>query len=188
MNFIKAIRRATALAIATASIAVQAAPARATPTYDEAWEDHIELARVIQDHGVMVHVNPPHCKEGDFMGFYSGQQRVIVICQENGQGDYAPYRWTGEDFDTLRHEAQHFVQDCMVGTRHDHQLSPVYQDPLKLGVRVLGTQRVQRILDVYRGKGASEEILILEVEAFAVAALIDTEEQANDIRTYCGLG
>lgn len=179
-------QRFAATALAIASVAVQATPARATGTYNEVWEQHIELARVIQNHGVMVYINPPDCNEGDFMGFYTGKERAIVICQERGNADWAPYRWTAEDFDTLRHEAQHFIQDCRYGENHDHRLAPVYQEPVQFGLSVLGRDKVSRIVEVYREKGASEEIVILEIEAFAVAAMNDTIEQAEDIRNYCG--
>lgn len=185
MNFLKAIKRTTALAIATAAIAVQATPVHATGTYDEVWEQHMELARVIQDHGVLVHLNPPDCGKGDFMGFYAGKERAIVICQERAEGNYTNYRWTAEDFDTLRHEAQHFIQDCRYGGNHDHRLAPVYKEPVKFGLHVLGRDKVARIVDTYRENGATEAVVILEIEAFAVAAMNDTIEQAEDIRHYC---
>lgn len=189
MNFLKAFKRTAALAIATASIAVQAAPARATPTYDEAWDHHMVLVRVIQEHGVQVHVNYKTCgTEGmeHALGYYQGRNRLLVVCQQAGSNRGAHYQWTGEDFDTLRHEAQHFIQDCRRGERHDHKLWPMYRNPMAFARGILGEEYVARILKAYGDRGASHEILILELEAFAVAAQNDPIGQARDVIKYCG--
>jgi hypothetical protein len=189
MNFFQAIKRATALAIATAALAVQATPVRATANYDEMWEDHMVLVRTIQEHGVQVHVNYRTCgTEGmeHALGYYQGLKRLLVVCQEAGSNTGAHSTWSREDFDTLRHEAQHFIQDCRRGERHDHELWPMYRNPMAFARGILGPESVARILRAYGDRGASSEILILEVEAFAVAAQNDPIGQARDVIKYCG--
>jgi hypothetical protein len=189
MNFLKAIKRTAALAIATASLAVQAAPVRATASYDEMWEDHMVLVRVIQEHGVQVHVNYKTCgTEGmeHALGYYQGLRRLLVVCQQAGSNTGAHYTWSREDFDTLRHEAQHFIQDCRRGGRHDHELWPMYRNPMAFARGILGEEYVAHILKSYGDRGASTETLILEAEAFAVAAQNDPIEQARDVIKYCG--
>jgi len=145
---------------------------------------HLQLVTAIQDNGVEVVINHRACT-GDFMGFYAGKQRLLVVCQDNGVAGGPVVGWTDNDLDTLRHEAQHMIQDCRVGTNHDHQLAPVYRSPVDLARNTIGTERINRITQVYRENGASDAVLLLEYEAFSVAAMNIPAEQANDVRTYC---
>ena len=164
-----------ALAAAALATAFTAAPALAeTP--------HNTLARMIETAGVDLQVNPSDCftREG-VMGWYNGRQRRMVVCLENG----ANARWTQEDLDTLRHEAQHMIQDCMVGAVNDSVLGPVYQQPISLAKSVLSQQKIEWIIEAYRGQGASDHVVILELEAFAVAAINDPIDQARDIQKFC---
>lgn len=146
---------------------------------------HTQLVMAIQDNGVEIKINPVGCDARDIMGFYAGGRRLIVICQDNGVDGGPVVQWTANDLDTLRHEAQHMIQDCMVGTNHDHSLSPVYRSPLGLARDVIGSERIARITQVYRENGASDAVLLLEYEAFSVAAMNVPAEQANDIKKYC---
>jgi len=149
---------------------------------------HATLISAIERAGVNVIINDPYCDESwtGLMGFYAGKERVLVVCQDNRvDGDPTPVEWTENDLDTLRHEAQHFIQDCMIGTNHDHRLHPVYRFPVKYAESVLGIEGLKEITRVYRGNGASEETVILEFEAFAVAANNVPLEQANDVARYC---
>ena len=149
---------------------------------------HAALISAIQRAGVNVVINHKACEEyGNVMGFYAGKERVLVVCQDNRTiGDPTPVDWTDNDLDTLRHEAQHFIQDCMVGTNHDHLLYPVYQFPIEYAQSVLGDEALRQIAGVYRANGASDQTVILEFEAFAVAATNKPLEQAQDVRSYCG--
>ena len=150
---------------------------------------HAALISAIQRAGVNVIINDPYCDESwtGVMGFYAGKERALVVCQDNRvDGDPTPVEWTENDLDTLRHEAQHFIQDCMIGTNHDHRLYPVYRTPIEYAQSVLGDEALREIASVYRGNGASDETVILEFEAFAVAATNKPLEQAQDVRNYCG--
>ena len=177
---------AAAAALTFASVPGEAAQPVRTRAQHNA---HVELARATEATGVDVLINPIVCKqEGDgpkFLGFYSGQYRVIVVCQENGGHDGVEVQWTDEDYDTLRHEVQHRVQDCMTGTNHDHVLSSVYREPIDFALHVLGRTRAARIVEAYRSNGADDHVVVLELEAFAVAELNDPAEQIQDLANYC---
>jgi len=169
---------ALALAIATAFAPV-AAQAKGT------FQDHINLAEAVKANGVALYINPPACfAEGAPMGWYSGRNRTLVVCQDNAVNE-TQVAWTANDLDTLRHEAQHMIQDCMVGGNHDHVLGPVYRRPLDLAAATLTRDRINRIIDAYRGQGASDHVLVLELEAFSVAAINDPADQIEDIKNYC---
>ena len=179
-------KRLTAIAALATSIAVQAAPVLASTRSNEA--HHIALIETAKAHGITFQANTVECfeKQGA-QGFYSGVRRLIVVCQP-GRIDYIGdiANFTEDDLDTIRHEVQHFIQDCTVGGNHDHTLAPVHKDPVKLAVNVLGSDLAARIIGVYRGHDASDDTLKTELEAFAVAALNDPLEQVKDITTYCG--
>ena len=171
--------------IAAATLAATsfvASPALATPRN---FDGHIQLVSAIQDAGVSVYINHLACSQGSYLGFYAGVERAIVICQEGGVAGGDEVAWTEEDLDTLRHEAQHFIQDCMVGSNYDHNLSSVYREPVEFALSVLGPERARRIAQAYIENGATEHVVILELEAFAVAALDDPLEQVGDIQRYC---
>ena len=173
-----------ALGFASASIATP----KPTEIKEGSSEAHTLLVEAIKRNGVKVFVNHAHCgKEEGLMGFYSGKQRTLVICQDNGVPGGPVVEWTANDLDTLRHEAQHMIQDCLVGTNHDHQLIPLYRSPTALAQRELGPEGVKSITERYRANGATDLVLLLEYEAFAVAALNVPAEQAADVAKYCGV-
>ena len=144
---------------------------------------HMELARAIVSTGVQLKINPVECKTKNAMGWYWAARNEMVVCQENARGTQETY-WTAEDLDTQRHEAQHLIQDCMNGSL-DGQLGSVYQDPISLAKNTLSQRHIEGIIKSYTENGASEHIVIMELEAFSVAALNDPSEQASDIGKYC---
>ena len=143
---------------------------------------HIRLARAVASTGIEVKINPIECNLKSALGWYWAAQNEMVICQERAKGGQPETYWTEEDFDTLRHEAQHLIQDCMDGEL-DGSLGAVYQEPINLGKRVLGTEGIARILSAY--SEASDHIKVMEIEAFSVAAMNDPEEQVRDIAKFC---
>lgn len=178
MNFLSKIASAAAaLAVTFAGVA----PAKA----DQA---HIELINALRAHGISIQLNNHDCfhPHEKYFGYYQGKSRLIVICNQNAtQVHQTDMLWTEADLDTLRHEAQHFVQDCMIEGRHDHLMGPVYRDPVGFALSILGESKASQIVGVYRGRGAPNEVLVLELEAFAVAAANNPAEQARDIYKYC---
>ena len=147
-------------------------------------DDHVRLARAVEKVGVTVHVNHKVCDTVDTYGMYIPDHKVIVICQEGKiKGSTKTVSWTEEDYDTLRHEVHHVVQDCRDGL--NGQLNAVYSKPVQLGYDTLGKSKTHHIAQLYASKGASQHIQVMEVEAFSVAAMNDPLEQVSDINTYC---
>ena len=190
MTFFKTI--ATTALTGLVALGASASASVATPTRGNIAEGsadaHVLLVQAISNNGVTFAVNHPYCgkKEG-MMGFYSGKERLLVVCQDNGVAGGPVVKWTANDMDTLRHEAQHMIQDCIAGTNHDHVLAPVYKSPTGLAQDVLGPEAIVEITQRYRENGASDLVLLLEYEAFAVAAMNIPAEQAQDVKTYCGV-
>jgi len=176
MNF-----KALALAAATATSIIAAPAVEARGTYAE----HGQLGNAIKSTGVVLKFNPMKCNERDSFGWYWSDGNEMVICQENrSRYSTAEVQWTEEDLDTLRHEAQHLVQDCMDGSQNG-RLGSVYKDPIALAKDVLSQGQIENIVDAYVEQGASEHIVIMELEAFSVAAMNDPMEQVRDINKFC---
>ena len=155
-----------------------------TPAFAQSNIDHhIRLVEAVKQTGVRFYINPPACDEKPVYGWYSAANNELVVCQENRiRYSSRPIDWTEEDLDTLRHEAHHVVQDCMDGTMQG-DLGVVYKDPLELGIDVLGRDGVVKVVEVY--EAAPDRVKVLEVEAFAVAAMNDPLEQVSDVYRYC---
>ena len=146
---------------------------------------HMNLVRAIRTTGVELKVNVKECyanQDKKLFGWYWAAKNEMVICQENATHYNTETHWTAEDFDTLRHEAQHLIQDCRDGSLNG-RLDAVYKEPIKLAVNVLGESKAKSIVETY--SDSSEHIQVMELEAFAVAAMNDPADQANDIKTYC---
>ena len=149
---------------------------------------HIRLAQAVMDAGVKVIINDDYCHrdhgEGKLFGFYAGTHRVMVICPENAEKGEVGTQWTEEDYDTLRHESVHLVQDCMDGTL-DHQLQAYTKDPYETGLLLLGEEKMARIYEIYTARGQSQHIVRMEWEAFGIAALNIPDKQVEAIETFC---
>jgi len=146
---------------------------------------HMDLVRAIASTGVELKINPEACYENPdktLYGWYWAAKNEMVICQENATHYNTETYWTAEDFDTLRHEAQHLIQDCRDGSLNG-SLDSVYKEPIKLALDVLGESKSKSIIRTY--SDSSEHIQVMELEAFAVAAMNDPADQSNDIKTYC---
>ena len=173
-----------ALGFASASYAT---PTRTVPQ-EGSIEAHALLADTIRRAGVTFLINHAYCQENPSVnGFYAGTERVLVVCNDDYSATNTDPAWTANDFDTLRHEAQHLIQDCMAGTNHDHHLGSLYKDPVALGYSVLGSARIDNITQIYRENGASDHVLRMEYEAFAVAHMNVPLEQSQDMVRACGL-
>ena len=163
----------------------------ATPTQTQpvegSLEAHAVLVQAIKRQGVDFVVNHPYCQERPSVnGFYASSARILVVCNDNYSAENKTPDWTANDLDTLRHEAQHLIQDCMIGNLQDDRLGPVYKDPIGLAYGVLGAETMQGINTVYRENGADNATILLEWEAFSVARLNVPLEQSQDIARYCG--
>ena len=111
----------TITAIGLAALAVLS-PAKAMARGQSNFDHHVALWEAAQKTGVRTLINPDRCDEGDAFGWYWAAANELVVCQEGKiRGSNEQVEWTEEDYDTLRHEAHHLVQDCMArGNRDGH--------------------------------------------------------------------
>ncbi len=63
------------------------------------------------------------------------------------------------------------------------KLNAVYQDPMGLAKSTLSQRHIQHIVKAYSNE--SQHVIVLELEAFSVAAMNDPAEQTRDIQKYC---
>lgn len=152
---------------------------------------HQQLVDAVKKTGVAMYINPSDVCDpkvtgkGKFFGFYAGADQMMVICQEEAltTGVYnTQYAWTEEDYDTLRHESHHLVQDCRDKSLNA-RLHTVYTKPLAFAGNVLSKRRFGWVVETYGSRG--DEMVVLELEAFSVAQLNNPLEQIEDIKRYC---
>ena len=149
--------------------------------------DHETLWNTLQDAGVKVVANADDCKD-DFHGYYNRREVRLVVCQDNGRPGGAQVAWTANDLDTLRHEAHHVIQDCMLGGLGDMRSDTYFShDRLRefLTKSSLTANNMENIIKSYSEDGASEEVIIMELEAFAVASDVDASTIATAVSRYC---
>ena len=145
---------------------------------------HNQLLTAVNSTGITTRINPAECDvEPGAFGWYSARNAELVICQENKiKGSSRQVEWTAEDFDTVRHEAHHVAQDCRDNSLNG-RLNSVYKDPVGLAADVLNEKFIDGIIESYGSRG--KHIVIMELEAFSVAAINDPIEQVQDIKRYC---
>lgn len=152
---------------------------------------HLQLWNTVQAAGVSALINPKECDIKGVSGFYSSQLRQLVICQDNRKELGKEVQWTANDLDTLRHEAQHLIQDCEDGRQADGSLVPLMDNWDELDLLVKGSgltqEDVGHIVASYRELGLSDDHIILEIEAFAVAAGIEATAIAQVLGSVCGV-
>lgn len=151
---------------------------------------HLELYNAIESVGVTVSTNDGKwCETEDkFYGVYVPMARVIVICQLNSTNvfDGTVYDFDAEDLDTLRHEAHHLVQDCLDG-KIDAHLVPLFATAEEKAnfFRLADKNELARIRHIYASHGADEEMIVLEQEAFTVAANVSANVIAGAVTRSC---
>ena len=144
--------------------------------------EHLDLYHALESVGIRVYANEPEMCDSDegFLGFYSPKYRLISICQKDPD-----VQFTAEDLDTLRHEAHHVVQDCLDG-RIDGRMTLLFTgEDKEQFLRNYPISKQLRVQRIYRDAGEGEHIVALEVEAFAVAAMVNAETIANAVRNSC---
>ena len=165
-----------------------ASPALATSSV---FAEHQELWGALNDVGITTYVNHEYCYDGadGADGFYVSSHSVLVVCQDNAT-DTTEVQWTANDLDTLRHEAHHVIQDCKVGSMGDGRLGPVFDNENEYWDFVLSSgyteEELQGIASNYRSNGANDDVIITELEAFAVARSVSAENIAVAVLDYCG--
>ena len=183
--------------LATLSL-LATSPAMAAP---EGWDsEHQALLNALEKSGVWVSINEPQvCDatkiETSTHGVYyydSKYGSLMAVCQDfGGHGDEV--LWTENDLDTLRHESVHYLQDCMDG-KVDGAMVPLYDGPggpspidydIRDVISLIGYDNASAIAATYEAAGASEAIIILELEAFLSASQIPADLIADSITAQC---
>lgn len=162
---------------------------------------HKHLWNTLEAKGVWLFINPKEAcqdpkRDPDGVYFYARRagKPILAVCQDNRHPtDTAEVRWTLNDRDTLRHEAMHFLQDCLDGDV-SQTLTPFYDGPggqpgditYEEVMRRLGQRRADRIAYFYGEKlGASDKTIRLEHEAFYVASNISPLVISEAINQLC---
>lgn len=177
--------------LVAAAAAFLPAPALADGLLLQAYPEHYELFQTLEDVGVTMVINDPmRCGEGS-QGLYGWNGEagfaVLIVCQDNGVPGGLEVEWTANDLDTLRHEAHHVVQDCLVGPFGDGRLALLFNSPEKMAdfleLSNATEEQVKNILKVYSDQ--DEETQWREVEAMFVARGVDAEAIAEAVRRQC---
>lgn len=174
--------------VGTLSVLTATAATIATPSN---FQDHIELLETVMDVGVHVQVNSERCDNKNLFGYYMSKgDGILVICQENRTpGKREMVTWTEEDLDTLLHESHHLIQDCRGGSgRGDGILVPIFENEMgiiRFARPILGDKGLETIAEMYGRIGAPWHIILLEFEAFAVAADIPASDIAEAVEHNC---
>lgn len=174
------MKKFLSLAAAVATV-FTVAPAQASTM-----EAHNRLFHTLKDKGITIVLNPPECKLATYSGYYRSASGRVVVCQDHGvDGTYRQVGWTANDLDTLRHEAHHVAQDCLGDGMGNDSLGTIYVKPFLFARQYFGTTRINNIISVYKDRGASDHMTVLEVEAFAVAEMNNPDEQVRTLHKYC---
>ena len=156
---------------------------------------HKPLVEAIQRAGVSYEVNSKHCEHG-MQGFYYRDEDgkyIIGVCQAASYAGGPEKPWTPNDFDTLRHEAFHLVQDCIVDGEINLVLHQFFDGPggmpgdvgLDKVIEDLGPERALKIWQSYHKRGLSPEGIYMEIEAFSVARFVSPGDIAKLISKFC---
>ena len=154
-------------------------------------EEHVELWNTLQEVGITTLINHPSvCKDDDDSdGVYFYLDSTLVVCQDNAHSfGSKEVGWTPNDYDTLRHEAHHVIQDCLVGGLADGESGLLFDDSDELKEFIFGAlteRQVNNIIEGYREMGADDDVILRELEAFAVAATVGPENISEALRKVC---
>jgi hypothetical protein len=147
----------------------------ASPVSAAAWKTnvaaHQRLVKALRYRGVTVNWGLQYCDSKN-SGTYNSRTSSIHICTK---GDL----WSDENFDTLRHEAIHVLQDlrdCNIGNLVLHRLTNNDQLAELLTHTNLD---VKQIINAYASRGANAHIIFLELEAWGGASTTSADAIAN---------
>jgi len=168
--------------LAAASILAPSVKAQNEP------DDHIELWNALQEVGVTTFYNHRlHCDEG-IDGKYYIHSAMLVVCQDNMTSHLVERNWTENDFDTLRHEAHHVVQDCAYGTLGDGITGPIFdEDDLIsfLKASSWSQDQLSQLFSNLKNIGLDSITIQEEMEAYVVASDIPARDIKSKLIEFC---
>jgi len=171
--------------LASASILFSPSIANAGNSFD----DHVNLFNTLKEVGVTPLINSTHCKDGDY-GLYHTTAQLLVICQENRSNNSDQVKWTSGDLDTLRHESHHVVQDCNNGKVGDGKFNLFFNNKKDffnfLKISKNSTNEIENLVNALGDEGLEGKDLLIELEAYIVAANVDALTIANKLKEFCG--
>ena len=148
---------------------------------------HVLLMERLEKVGVTVVVNNPiHCPPGrEGGGSYSPFSALLAVCQDNGDSDSVMVKWTPNDYDTLRHESHHVIQDCVSGSIADGRMDMLFNsndwEQFTKGLD-------EFVSNVYRNqirRGMTDKVAMEEVEAYVVAEYVPAASISNKVIEFC---
>ena len=150
---------------------------------------HETLINSLNRVGVRVDFNNHVCREEDIDGYYHSRGLLLVICQDNAKWVNQRVLMTSNDYDTLRHEAHHVIQDCVDGALGNDELDDLFEDPTEYNAfisAILTPEQQRLIASSYAERGADQAMIYNELEAFAVAAQIPASDISKVLLRVCG--
>jgi len=150
---------------------------------------HKRLLNVVESLGVQVAINDSYCKKLNmFNGFYINKKKQLYICQDNSLMDGKIVEWTENDFDTIRHETFHLIQDCNDGKLGDGDYKLVYNDDELIQVVLdsgITMKRLQRYVNLYTILGESSHGTMLEMEAISSSKVMSADDISKMLNDVC---
>ena len=167
------------------TLVLTGSPARS----DQTIEDHKVLWKSLNSVGVTTLLNEPTVCDRGSDGLYYSRATTLVVCQDNASKTSSEeVGWTDNDLDTFRHEAHHVLQDCLAGTLGDSETKLLFDTEESfedfVSARLTRAQIIS-IINNYRIQGAPEDVIIKEIEAFAVARSVSPLVIADAIDNSC---
>ena len=149
--------------------------------------DHVLLMERLERVGVTVVVNNPiHCPPGrEGGGSYSPFSALLAVCQDNGVSDGVMVKWTPNDYDTLRHEAHHVIQDCINGSIADGRMDMLFNSNDWEEFTKDLDEFVSRVYLNQIKRGMTDKVAMEEVEAYVVAEFIPAANISKKVRQFC---
>ena len=155
------------------------------------FKDHVKLWKVLDEIGVTTVVNNPvHCYDAkpQLDGIYFPYSGLLVVCQDNRKPGEGQVKWTENDLDTLRHEAQHVIQDCNAGSLFDGKSLAMFDDKELIEFIEASSWTKQKVSDLYdrlKGFGLTDKEIHMEIEAYVVASGISPNAIAHKLLEFC---
>ena len=161
------------------------------PAQSSTVDEHQKLWNSLEDAGINIVLNDVDFCDGNVDGAYIPILKTIIVCQDRASSiSSRQVDWTHNDLDTLRHEAHHVVQDCIDGRLGDDYSRPLFGTKQELNAFVsdiLTDEQVGYIIKGYREQGASNDTIIMELEAFAVAEAVSPDTIADAVSRSCNV-
>ena len=153
-------------------------------------EDHLKLWNTLQNIGVTtVYNHKLHCVPGgDVSGIYYYNAGYLVVCQDNMSHHLKEEKWTDNDFDTLRHEAHHVLQDCVYGTLADGEIGLFFEGDEHytfVGRSSMSEYEIGMLYDDLQSAGLDYDQIKQEIEAYVVARDIPASMIERKLKELC---